>query len=379
MDSPSYEMKLQSKTDRGKEIYKFLSADGVTSKNSFREPELALADNVQPEPDDDVLVAQAGYGVLPVIIGDQAPKGTVKAVNNSDRAYQLTGINLKENDIENATNLKLGLYKEIDRKYNKIIYAPQGYEPVKVVKNRINHLIDHLEEHGDLYIAGKKTNGINRYKSHLQSQTGETKKLTQEGKQRIYRYNKTENFEPEQLEIETEFTAELDNLELDITACEGLFSPKQLDAGSKLLIEHIDLSEQDQVLDLACGYGIVGIFLQKKNGVELYLTDDNATATHYAEKNLKANNVENYILKNKDCLDGFKNQKFDAIVSNPPTHQGENITREMFEQSYKSLRKGGELYLVYNQNMKFRQQLTDFEETEILAEKDNYRVLKATK
>ncbi len=379
MDSPSYEMKLQSKTDRGKEIYKFVSDDGVASKDSFREPEITLADNVHPELDDDILIAQAGYGFPPVVIGDQVPKGTVTAVNNSDRAYQLTGINLKENNIKHATNLKLGLYNELDKKYDKIIYAPEGYEPVKVVKNRINHLIDHLGEQGQLYIAGKKTDGINRYKSHLRSQTGETKKLTQEGKQRIYRYTKIEDFEPEQLEIETEFTAELDNLELDITACEGLFSPKQLDDGSKLLIENIDLSKEEQVLDLACGYGIIGIFLQKKNGLELFLTDDNATATYYAEKNLKANDVENYTLKNKDCLDGFKDQKFDAIVSNPPTHQGENITREMFEQSYKSLRKGGELYLVYNQNMKFRQQLTDFKETEILAEQDNYRVLKATK
>lgn len=113
---------------------------------------------------------------------------------------------------------------------------------------------------------------------------------------------------------------------------------------------------------------------------EIHLTDDSKTATYYAEKNLKSNGIQDFTLKNRDCLDGFKDQKFDAIVSNPPTHQGEEVTNEIFNQSYQSLRQGGELYLVYNQNMRYEEKLQKkFSKVEILEKEDNYAVTRATK
>lgn len=380
MKNPSYEMKLKSKTDRGKDIYNFASADGVSGKNNFRDAELALADTVEPESDDSLLVVQSGYGFLPVIMADQAPEGEILAAETSDRAYQLTKLNLEENDAENATAEKVAFYNEINQNFDKVVYAPEGYEPVKVVKNRISQLIELLKVEGQLFIAGKKTDGINRYKKYLNSLPGKNEKITQDGKQRVYRYTKTESFEPDSFNIETEFTAEINDIELEFTACEGLFSPNKLDDGSRLLIENLELSEENKVLDLACGYGIIGIFIKALYDSEIYLTDDSKTATHYAEKNLVAKGIQDFILKNKDCLDGFKDQKFDAIVSNPPTHQGEEVTNEMFNQAYQSLRQGGELYLVYNQNMRYEEKLQKkFKEVEILEKEDNYAVTRATK
>jgi 16S rRNA G1207 methylase RsmC len=380
MKNPSYEMKLKSKTDRGKDIYNFVSADGVLGKNSFRDGELALADTVEPELDEDILVVQSGYGFLPVIMSDQAPEGEILAAETSDRAYQLTQLNLKENDAENAIAKKVAFYNEINQNFDKVVYAPEGYEPVKVVKNRISHLTELLNDEGQLFIAGKKTDGINRYKKYLSSLPGKNQKITQDGKQRVYRYTKTESFEPDSFDIETKFTVGINGIELEFAACEGLFSPNNLDDGSRLLIENLELSEEDKVLDLACGYGIIGVFVKALYNSEIYLTDDSKTTTYYAEKNLKSNGVQNFILKNKDCLDGFTNQKFDAIVSNPPTHQGEAVTNEMFNQSYQSLRQGGQLYIVYNQNMKYEEKLQKkFSEVEILEKENNYTVTRATK
>ena len=316
-------MKLKSKTDRGKEIYKFVSADGVSVKNSFSDAELALADTVEPELDEDILVVQSGYGFLPVIMADQAPEGEILGAETSDRACQITQLNLAENDSDNATANKVAFYSELEQSFDKVVYAPEGYESVKVVKNRISYLTELLKDEGQLFIAGKKTDGINRYKKYLSSLPGENQKVTQGGKQRVYRYTKTESFEPEYFEIETEFTAEIKGRELEFTACEGLFSPNDLDEGSRLLIEKLELSEDDKVLDLACGYGIIRVFVKALYGSEIYSTDDSKTATYYAEKNLRTNGVQDFVLKNRDCLDGFKDQKFDAIVSNPPTHQGE--------------------------------------------------------
>jgi 16S rRNA (guanine1207-N2)-methyltransferase len=211
--------------------------------------------------------------------------------------------------------------------------------------------------------------------------SGETEKITQDGKQRVYRFKNTKrNIQPDSFDIETHFTAEVDGQELDFTACEGLFSPNKLDDGSRLLIENLQLSEGDEVIDLACGYGIVGIFIKELNDTQIYFTDDNRTATHYAEKNLNKNNISDFELKNRDCLDGFQDQKFDAVVTNPPTHQGKAVTDEMFNQAHSVLREGGQLYLVYNQNMNFESQLRQkFSKVEILEKENNYAVTRAIK
>lgn len=379
MEEPEYELELKSRTDRGKEIYKFASADGVASKNSFRDSELLLADTAEPEIDDRILVAQSGYGFLPVILADQAPEGFTVAAETSDRAFQLTQKNLKKNGVENASAQKVSFYNEINEVFDRIVYAPRGYEPVKLVKNRLSNLIGILSEGGQLFVAGQKTDGINRYKDYLDSLSGKMEKIDQDGSQKIYCYTKSGDPVPESFDIETSFEAELLGEKLSFKACEGLFSPHKIDDGTRLLIENIEVEQGDEVLDLACGYGAIGIFLKKINDVELSLSDDNKIATKYAEKNLKANSIEKYNLKNKDCLDGFKDQKFDVMVANPPTHQGSSVTEEMFKQSHQALKEDGKLYLVYNPNMKFEDDLTEiFEDTEILVDEE-YRVLKAVK
>jgi len=374
-----YETKLESKTIKCKEIYEFKSSDGVPSKYSFRDSELAIADAVNIEPEDDILVIQSGYGLLPVILADQAPNGETIAGETGDRAYQLTKLNLDDNGVENCTPQKVAFYTEIDRWFDKIVYAPRGYEPVDVVKNRISNAVKLLENDGEILIAGKKTSGINRYQNHLKSFSGESEKLIQNRKQRVYRYIRKGEFEPENIDIETSFKVKVDQIELEFTACEGLFSPKSLDDGSRLLIEDIEVDEGDEVLDLACGYGIVGIFMQKLHGGKIFMTDDNRIATHFCRKNAEETNVECKV-KNRDCLDGFPSKKFDAIVSNPPTHQGEEVTDEMFSESHRALKDGGSLYLVYNQNMRFEEKLSNiFSEAEKLEKADNYVVLEAIK
>lgn len=184
----------------------------------FRDAELALADNVEPESDDNFLVVQGGYGFLGIVLADQSQNGETLMAETSDRAYQLAKQNLKENNIQNASCRKVSFYTEIDQKFNKIVYAPKAYEPVQAVKNRISNAIQLLNPEGELFVAGKKTDGINRYKDHLSSMPGNTEKAAQDGRQRVYRYTETEDFEPEKFDVETSFEAEISGEKLSFTA-----------------------------------------------------------------------------------------------------------------------------------------------------------------
>jgi len=377
MESPDYSLKLKNNSSKGRDIYEFDSADGVEPKKSFRDSKILIADEVKIN-DSSLLVVEANYGFLGAVLGDKN-SGKTTVVESSDRAFQLCRINLEKNNVEASTR-KTAFYSELGREFEKAVYSPKSYEPVDLVKSRISDIINILETGGELYIAGGKKDGINRYKKQLKKTNGDLEKIAQRGSQKLYRYTKTSEIELKKPKIETEFSAEVMDSRLEFKACKGLFSPHSLDNGSRLLIENVELKESEDILDLACGYGAVGLFLEKIFDCNVSFTDDNALATHYTQRNIEKNGSNASRIENKDCLDGFKNQKFDAIISNPPTHQGSKITDEMFKKSYQQLRPEGKLFIVYNQNMGFENQLSNlFKKVEIVAEKNNFKVAKAQK
>lgn len=377
MRDNGYELELKNNSERGLDVYSFLSSDGVASKNSFRDAELLLLDDFEASNSDRVLVVEGGIGVLGVVFADKFGSN-IDIYNTSDRAYQLSKMNIERNSVE-ASAGKTAFYSDLKDSYDRIVYAPRSYEPVDLVKNRVSNLVELLDEDGELYISAGKHDGVNRYKDHLKAIEGETEKISQGRGKRIYRYRIKGNPEPERFDIETRFKPEINDIKIDFKAYEGLFSPHSLDDGSRLLIENTEISEDDKVLDLASGYGAIGLFLNRIYDCEVVFTDDNMIATHYAEKNIDDKGL-GFRVENGDCLDDVKDESFDIIVSNPPTHQGSEITDEMFEESLKALNQGGRLVIVYNQNMNFEDQISGlFSKIKVLVEENNFKVLEARK
>lgn len=84
-----------------------------------------------------------------------------------------------------------------------------------------------------------------------------------------------------------------------------------------------DIRNNSKVLDLGTGTGIVGILLCEKTKLsKIYGIDIQKDVCDMALRSIKLNNLENkfeIINTNiKDLKDIFKNNSFDAIVSNPP-------------------------------------------------------------
>ena len=66
------ELRLVSNVEPGPEELVFETADGVHSPGGFRTAELLLAEVVEPEPDERVLVVDGNYGVLATAMGTLA-------------------------------------------------------------------------------------------------------------------------------------------------------------------------------------------------------------------------------------------------------------------------------------------------------------------
>jgi len=127
----------------------------------------------------------------------------------------------------------------------------------------------------------------------------------------------------------------------------GVFSKERIDFGSNALIENILEDEKRyhlKVLDLGCGYGLIGIVLNKMIQAEVTMSDVNKRALHLTERNLKLNNATAKVVES-DCYENIED-KFDLIVTNPPIRAGKDVLLKMLLGSSDYLTDKGLLWFV---------------------------------
>lgn len=128
----------------------------------------------------------------------------------------------------------------------------------------------------------------------------------------------------------------------------GVFSPKKIDKGSRVLIDNCNVNRGERVLDLGCGYGPVGISIAKAYNASVVMTDLNKRAVRMARKNAKINNVKAEIKQG----DGFENIEgsFDAILFNPPQSAGKDMCESLIREAKEYLKENGTLQIVARKN-----------------------------
>lgn len=162
----------------------------------------------------------------------------------------------------------------------------------------------------------------------------------------------------------------------------GVFSNTQIDYGSYTFLKTI-LKEKnvESLLDVGCGYGVLGITLKYLNHAnKVDMVDINERAV-----NLTKQNIENYKLENINCFvsDGLNNvsDKYDRIVINPPIRAGKVVIYKMFEDSKLHLNDNGALYIVIKKSLgapsaiKKLQEL--FTNVEVLEKDKGYFIIKS--
>ena len=162
----------------------------------------------------------------------------------------------------------------------------------------------------------------------------------------------------------------------------GVFSHRELDTGTRVLIEAMRVSPTARVLDFGCGYGAIGIVAAKlATEGHVTLIDTDIRATRLTQRNLELNKVTN-----ADVVlgDGFRDlppkSRYDVIVSNPPTHSGREVLDEMVAGAYKALRPRGQLYLVINRLLSLRREVDEvFGNSEIAGREKGFVVIRAVK
>lgn len=147
-----------------------------------------------------------------------------------------------------------------------------------------------------------------------------------------------------------EITARLRGRDFEFLTASGVFSIKKVDKGTEILVNNCLVEDGWRVLDLGCGYGVVGVVLKKLcPKLDVVMTDVNKRAVKLAKMNAKLNKVEVDVRQGDmySDVDG----KFDTVIVNPPTTAGKDICFAMIEQSKDFLKKGGILQVVARHNV----------------------------
>lgn len=135
--------------------------------------------------------------------------------------------------------------------------------------------------------------------------------------------------------------------QLSLTTEAGVFSRRRVDSGTRLLIDKMEVNPADSVLDLGCGYGVVGL-VAARLAPQGYVTlvDVNQRAVDLARVNLRANGIENAEVIPGDGFASVVGRRFNIIALNPPIRAGFAVIHRLISESIEHLHEGGRFYLV---------------------------------
>ena len=140
----------------------------------------------------------------------------------------------------------------------------------------------------------------------------------------------------------------------------GVFSKTKLDYGTRLLLENIK-NIKGHILDLGCGYGVIGITIANNNDVNVDMVDINDKALELTKENAKLNHVTNVNVFNSFAYDNIKS-KYNYIITNPPIRAGKEILRTFLIDAKDYLKENGELWFVMRKDHGVKTMIKELEQ-----------------
>jgi len=127
----------------------------------------------------------------------------------------------------------------------------------------------------------------------------------------------------------------------------GLFSPREIDEGTRLMLNYIEVEPDSDILDLGCGYGPLGVCLARQApGGKTLMVDKDFVAIDYSRKNIQGNGLANAEALLSNGLAQVGERQFDRVVSNIPAKVGKELLWLMLHDAKRHLRPEGRIYVV---------------------------------
>ncbi len=171
----------------------------------------------------------------------------------------------------------------------------------------------------------------------------------------------------------------------------GVFSAGHIDPGSRLLTEHLPPGLHGRVADLGAGWGYLSHFILENRPLvrDLHVYEADALALALARQNLaplirREEGAPSVAFEWADVTEGLGFASFDAVVMNPPFHEGRHadplLGHRFMAAGIGALRPGGQFWMVANQFLPYERFLADaLPNARIVQQGGGFKILHGTR
>jgi 16S rRNA (guanine1207-N2)-methyltransferase len=305
-----------------------------------------------------VLLIGAGHGALGVVLARLMPQGHITLSDTHLLALTSAAATLNANGITNATVTRaVSLLPEHAGMFDRVVLiTPQSRALARRRLVEAQHL---LRPGGVLTLAGAKNQGIQSSITDATALFGASRLLGYGGGCRVAEAIRQATPPPapewaHQPGVAPgtwlEVRCDLPDGPATLVSLPGVFSSDRLDPGTAFLLEHLPALEGARVLDIGCGYGVLGIAAARMGAAHVTMHDVNILAVAAATENCARFNVPATV-RAAAGVDGATGP-FDLIISNPPFHAGKRtettISETFLVAAFQRLAPGGKLLVVAN-------------------------------
>jgi 16S rRNA (guanine1207-N2)-methyltransferase len=143
------------------------------------------------------------------------------------------------------------------------------------------------------------------------------------------------------------FTEPINDIKLTFETLSTSFSPLAIDKGTLAMLSVIEFSRTDKLLDLGCGYGVIGIYAAKIIGAQnVIMSDIDEKCVELSRKNAVLNNVSDIKIIHSNGFEKITEKDFTVILSNPPYHMDFSVPKHFIEKGFNRLIVGGKMLMV---------------------------------